>query len=485
MNRDEKRIKSSQESDQLTRRKFIKGAATAGAAVAAGLPGCVGPGGGTRPRAAMVMPRKDKLRLAYIGTGGMGGSHVENTQDLGIVCPCYCDVDSNRWAKATKLHPKAAKYQDYREMFDKEHKNFDAVMIGIPDHHHYPATMMAMQLGKHVYTQKPLTHTPWEARQLTLAAEKYKVVTQMGNQGHANEGNRKVYEWVRSGAIGDVLETHTWTDRPVWPQGVARPKKTDQVPSSLNWDVWLGPAPERPFVGGSEEDPRGPYHWFNWRGWWDFGAGALGDMACHTMDCVFMALDPGYPTAIEPLASTPVVPDNATPTRKETFPTASIVKWEYPKKGRRRAFTAYWYDGHLRPAVPQVLAYGRRLPKTGSLFIGTKAMILVAGDYGERPRIIPDAKRREIGDPPKMLERSPGHYKEWIAACKGEQAMDFARSSFGYAGPFTESILLGNIALRIGQRLDWDGEKMEFTNLPEANQFVSKEYRDGWKMTPV
>lgn len=466
--------------NNTTRRTFIKSAAAAGLTLAAGVPGCVSPGK-RKGAARTVTPRQDKLRLAYIGTGGMGGSHVKSTKDMGIVCPCFCDVDTNRMAKAAELYPQAARYQDYREMFDKESKNFDAVMIGVPDHHHYPASMLAMQAGKHVYTQKPLTHTPWEARQLTRAAEKHQVVTQMGNQGHAGEGWRLVYEWIHSGALGDIVETHTWTDRPVWPQGMVRSEKSDPPPANLNWDAWLGPAPERPFKGPDSGKGAGPYHWFNWRGWWDFGAGALGDMACHTMDGVFWALDPGHPDVIEVLASTAIEPRKAAYADKESFPKSSVIRWKFPRKGRRRAFSAYWYDGGLRPTVPDILELPRRLPNTGNLFVGTKATLMVSRDYGQSPRIIPESKHKEIGKPPQLLERSPGHIEEWIMACKGEEPMDFPKSRFAYSGPMSETILLGNVALRMGRRLEWDGEEMEVTNLPEANQFISKEYRAGWR----
>jgi len=351
-------------------------------------------------------------------------------------------------------------------MFDKEHKNFDAVMIGTPDHHHYPATMIAMQLGKHVYTQKPLTHTPWEARQLAAAAKKYKVATQMGNQGHAMEGWRLVYEWIHSGALGDIIETHTWTDRPVWPQGMARPEGTDPVPANLNWDAWLGPAPERPYKDKA-------YHPFVWRGWWDFGAGAPGDMACHTMDVIFWALVRGHPKDVAPIAVTAV--------NKGAFPTASMGRWEFPARGKRPPFVAHGYDGDLRPTTPTALELNRKLPDTGNLFVGTKATLLVQGDYGETPRVIPETKMREIGKPPRLLERSPGHVQEWLMAAAGEQPIDFPKSNFAYAGPMSETLLLGNIALRVGRRLEWNGEKLEFTNVPEANQYVTKEYRSGWK----
>ena len=249
---------------------------------------------------------------------------------------------------------------------------------------------------------------------------------------------------------------------------MGRPERQDHVPRNLDWDVWLGPAPLRPYKNKV-------YHRFNWRGWWDFGAGALGDMACHTMDGVFWALDPGHPTAIEPLAMTPV--------NNESFPKAAILKWEFPSKGERPAFAAYWYDGGLKPPLPEHLELSRkRLPTTGNIFVGTQASLLVAGDYGESARIIPESWMKQVGKPPRMLERSPGHIAEWIMACKGEKPMNFARSNFAYAGPFTEAILLGNVALRVGRRIEWHGERMVVTNVPEANQYITKEYREGWRV---
>ncbi len=454
-----------------TRRAFLKGAAASGLALAT-IGGCASTGRPrglqTRHEPRMVFaPRRQKLRIAYIATGGMGSTHIKATEDEAVDCPCYCDVDTERWKEAAERFPRAKAYQDYRAMFDKEHKNFDAVMIGTPDHHHYPATIIAMQLGKHVYTQKPLTHTPWEARQLTLAAKRYNVATQMGNQGHAGEGWRIVYEWIRSGALGDIYEVHTWTDRPIWPQGMGRPEETDEVPGRLDWDVWLGPAPERPYK-------KDTYHPFAWRGWWDFGAGALGDMACHTMDGIFWALEPGHATSIEPIAQTE--------TNDESFPTASVIKWTFPPNTWRPGFDCYWYDGGLRPQTPPDLEYERYLPRKGNIFRGTKATMVVSGDYGNSPRIVPHARMKEIGKPPEMLERSPGHYKEWVMAARGEKSIDYPKSNFHYAGPMSETILLGNVALRVGRRLDWDGPNMRITNVPEANEFVSKTYREGWRV---
>ncbi|MBK9119177.1 MAG: Gfo/Idh/MocA family oxidoreductase [Phycisphaerales bacterium] len=463
--------------DGNSRREFLKhGLAVAGMAVVGGLAGCASPGkrepgprwASSLPAARPLRaPRREQLRIAFIATGGIGGHHLETTKEAGILCPCYCDVDTQRMDMARELYPAAKAYQDYRRLFEEMGSEFDAVMIGTPDHHHYPATMLALQMGKHVYLQKPLTHTVWEARQLTEAAARYGLATQMGNQGHALEGWRLVYEYVHSGVLGDIVETHTWSDRPIWPQGMGRPEGESPVPAHVDWDLWLGPAPERPYV-------EKVYHPFTWRGWWDFGTGALGDMACHTMDGIFWALDPGYPTSVEPVASSAIT--------EEAFPNAAVVRWDFPKRGKRKAFSAYWYDGGLRPTTPAVLEYGRRIPPTGSLFIGTDAALVVSGDYGSSSRIIPEARMKEVGKPPQLLERSPGHVEEWLLACSGLESIDFPKSRFAYSGPMCETVLLGNVALRVGRRLEWDGANLRITNVPEANAFLTKEYRAGWRV---
>jgi len=297
-------------------------------------------------------------------------------------------------------------------------------------------------------------------------AKDYKYATQMGNQGRANEGCRITYEWIRQGAIGDIKEVHSFTNRPIWPQGLDRPAGSDPVPAELAWPLWLGTAPERPYKDGV-------YHTFKWRGWIDFGCGALGDMGCHTLNAMFMTLEPGYPTSVEPVE----VDDE----RAETYAKASVIKWEFPKNSWRPAFTAYWYDGGKKPPRPAELEADRQMPDTGNLFIGTKGTILVSGDYGDGPRIIPEAKLKEIGKPKHMLDRSPGHYKEFVMAASGEKPIDFCQSNFGYAAPMTETINLGNIAMRAGKRLEWDGPNMKITNLAAANALLTKEYPTGFK----
>lgn len=437
----------------ITRRRFVRQLTAAGAAL-------------SFPAILRAEAERKALRVAFIATGGIGGAHISEIAKLGVGCPCFCDVDSSRYGEAAKKWPNARPYQDYRRMFEKEAKNFDAVMIGTPDHHHYPATILAMQHRKHVYTQKPLTQTIWEARQLTEAARRYKVATQMGNQGTANEGVRLCYEWIHSEWLGAISEVHVWTNRPVWPQALDRPEGADEIPASLDWDAWLGPAPARPFK-------KDAYHPFNWRGWFDFGAGALGDMACHTMNAVFFALDPGNPTSVEAVEVEDL--------RAETFPKGSVVKWEFPAKGARAAFTLFWYEGSKKPPRPPELEADRKMPDSGALFVGTKGKLLVWGDYNDKPRVIPAAREQELGAPPKLLERSVGHYKEWVLAAQGEKPLDFPKANFAYAGPFTETILLGNVAVRAGKRLEWDGQRLRFRNDRDANRLVSKTYRKGWK----
>lgn len=414
------------------------------------------------------------LRVAMIGVGGIGGRHAQDIERLGAICPCYAEVDTRMAANATNRWPNARGFQDYRKMFEHMSREFDAVMIGTPDHHHFPASMLALMHEKHCFTQKPLTHSIEEARLLTEAAAKKPVATQMGNQGHANMGNRLTYSWVKSGAIGDVVEAHCWTNRPVWPQGLSTPEGEESIPPELDWDVWIGPAPYRPFNHEPSNNGRGVYHRNTWRGWWDFGGGALGDMACHTMDGLYWTQFPRQPSAFEMVKTTGFNGDS--------FPTQSIIRLTFPAENGKPELPLYWYSGGLKPPRPRDLLENEELPERGFMLIGTKATILASGDYGESPRIIPEEKRREIGRPELLVEISPGHAEEWFKACRGDEPLDFPKSNFSYSGPFTETVNLGVLAHRLkeGEKAHWDSANGRVTDRTELNRFVNKEYREGW-----
>ncbi|MCJ7777960.1 MAG: Gfo/Idh/MocA family oxidoreductase [Sedimentisphaerales bacterium] len=421
-------------------------------------------------------PPSEKLNIAGIGVGGMGGNNLKACEGENIVA--LCDVDDNYAAEVYKRYPNARKWRDFRKMLD-EQKDIDAVIVATPDHTHAVIAMAAMQRGKHVYCQKPLTRTVWEARMLAEAARKYKVATQMGNQGHSGEGVRLICEWIWDGAIGDVREVHAWTNRPIWPQGIDRPTDTPPVPNTLDWDLWLGPAPNRPY--------HPCYLPRYWRGWWDFGCGALGDMACHVIDPAFWALKLRYPISIEACAAmqTQAAAGNQYGQRKankETFPIASIVRYEFPARGNMPKVLLHWYDGGLKPPRPDALEAGRNLEQAESnvLLIGEKG-VLRYGEYGESPRLIPEKLMEEYKRPPKTIPRvDTSHEQDWITACKGGRA---ACSNFDYSGPLTEAVLIGNPAVRyLGEKLLWDGENMKVTNNEEANAFVKPEFREGWSL---
>ena len=443
---------------RVTRRSFLTSSALTAAAFTI-VPGHVlGLNGATPP--------SGKLNIAGIGIGGQGSSDLHNMESENIVA--LCDVD---WAYADpvfKRYPSAKRYHDYRQMLE-EQKDIDAIVVATPDHHHAFASMAGIQRGKHVYCEKPLTHSVWEARQLALAAHEKKVATQMGNQGQASEETRRLCEFVWDGAIGPVHEAHIWTDRPsnglfneYWPQGVDRPKNTPPVPQTLDWDLWLGPAPSRPFHPA--------YLPFKWRGWWDFGTGALGDIGCHACDPVFRALKLGHPLNVQACSSR---------VNKETFPLASMVHYQFPARGDMPALRLTWYDGGLRPPRPAELEDGEPMGANGRLLVGDRGKIL-------NNKIFPASRRAEYKEPPKTIPRSVGHYKEWLEACKGGKP---GGSNFDWAGPLAEVVLLGNVALRLGLReeltfkkLDWDGPNLKFTNCSEANSYLRREYRSGWTL---
>jgi predicted dehydrogenase len=467
---------------KTSRRKFL-------GAAAAAVTGCT-----IIPRhvlgGAGYTPPSEKLNVAGVGVGGMGANNIvkiagmefdEETQELsrtgeGENIVALCDVDTEITAPLYRAFPKAKKYTDFRKMLETQ-KDIDAVVIATPDHTHAVIAMMAMKMGKHVYCQKPLTRTVYEARMLTETAREQKVATQMGNQGNSGDGVRLICEWIWDGALGPVHEVHAWTNRPVWPQGIPRPKETPPVPSSLDWDLWLGPAPVRPY--------HSTYHPFSWRAWWDFGTGALGDMACHILDPVFSALKLKYPISVEASCSTYVALGKMWEKEEntESYPRASVVHYTFPAREGMPPLKLHWYDGGMMPQRPEELEPERRLPESGALFVGEKGS-LVSGTYGGNPRIVPESKMKEYERPPKTLERveggGEGHEQNWIRACKGGKP---AGSNFDYSGPMTESVVMGNLAIRYPNRkLEWDGEKMEVTNFPEANQLINPPYRQGWSL---
>lgn len=461
----------SKQNYSLTRRQFIYSSAIAAGGIA--LSGCAT----SRPRRVSA---NEKLNIGIIGCGGKGASDANGVSGENIIA--LCDVDANTLNGAAKKYPGAKLYRDYRKMLEKE-KTLDAVTVSTPDHHHFPASMTAIQLDKHVYCQKPLTHSVWEARMLTLAARKHKVATQMGNQGHSGEAVRDLCEMIWSGAIGEVREAHCWTDRPAgwWPQGVTRPAGEDPVPAHLDWDLWIGPAPWRPFKNtwpdtdvhkAKGRGGKGVYHPFSWRGWWDFGCGALGDMGCHVMDGANWALKLGYPTSVEVVDSAPVNSDSA--------PEWAIIRYQFPARGGMPPLTLTWSDGGKKPARPDELGEGKNLDSNGTLFIGDKGKI-VCGTYSENPHLLPESRQQTFIKPAQTIPRVPDNssYADWIRACKGGPP---ACSNFDYAGPFTEVVLLGNLALRLGKKIEWDGPKMRAKNLPEADKYIHPTPRKGWKV---
>jgi predicted dehydrogenase len=447
------------EKKKLTRRGFM--GAAAGVAAFTVVPRSVLGGAGQTPPS-------ERVNIAGVGIGGQGGSDLRSLEkETNIVA--LCDVDWRHAAGCFKRYPNAKQYKDFREMLDKEDKNIDGVVIATPDHLHAIVSMAAIKRGKHVYCEKPLTHTVREAKLLAEAARDAKIATQMGNQGQASEETRLQCEAIWDGAIGQVREVHVWTDRPLngidkwyWPQGVDRPQGEDPIPESLNWDLWIGPAPMRPYKNRV-------YNPFVWRGWWDFGTGALGDIGCHSMDPVFRALKLGYPTSVEAAC---------TLVNNETYPVASRVTYQFPARGDMAPVTLHWYDGGMKPPRPPELEDGRRWDTNGLLYVGDKGKMLGS-------RLIPQSRQQEYGRPPRNLERSPGHYAEWVIACKGGQP---AGSNFPeHAGILAQVVLMGNIALRpllkeklLSTKLLWDAKEFKFTNMPEANQYLTKEYREGW-----
>ncbi len=413
-------------------------------------------------------PLNDKLNIAAVGAGGRAAGDIDGVKGENIVA--LCDVDRQRLDKKGEQFSGAKKYQDYRKMIEENAKAIDAVVVGTPDHHHAPAAAMGIRLGKHVYVEKPMTHSVFEARTLRELAIKHKVATQLGNQGTAGGNLRRGVEFVQAGALGPVKEIHLWTNRPVWPQAphiMERPP-SKQPPAHLDWDCWIGPAPHRDFHDS--------LHPFNWRGWIDFGTGALGDMACHTANLPYMAckLNLAAPTSIEAEAGD---------LNKETWPSWAKVKYEFPARADMPPLTVYWYEGKKnrrdRVLPPDEIPHGDKWPGSGSLIVGSKGVMFSWDDYGGNWKLLPEDKFEGYKAPPETLPRSPGHHAEWIRACKGGPK---ALSNFDYSGPLTEFVLLGNVAILTGKKLAWDDKNCKVTNCPEAARIIKRDYRSGWTL---
>ena len=431
------------------------------------------------PRCALGGPRykspNEKLNIAGIGVGGQGsgdlaemsgrmkgGKKMAAHDIVGENIVALCDGDWKYAAHTFKDYPKAEVFKDYRVMLEAR-KDIDAVMIATPDHMHAPITLAALRSGKHVYVEKPMAHTIEEARVMARVAKETGLVTQMGNNGHGGEGLRLIREWILAGAIGPVREIHVWSDRPGkwWTQDHERPTDKPPVPATLDWNLWLGAAPDRPY--NPAYLPR------VWRGWFDFGTGALGDMAIHNMDPAFYALDLDAPVAVEAQTS---------PLKKESYPAWQIITYEFAAKGDRPAVKMVWYDGGKMPPRTKGLEKDRQLADNGIYFVGDRGE-MVCGGWSGPPRLVPESKMQTFQRPPKSIPRSIGHRAEWIEACK-QGKPEGAKAGFAYSGPFTESLLVGNLAVRLQKRIEWDSAAMKATNAPEAEPLIRATYRSGF-----
>jgi predicted dehydrogenase len=435
----------------------------------------------------------DRLRVAGIGVGGKGESDLAEISKGRADIVILTDVDTRRAAASVKRFPKAKFYKDFREMLDKEHKNIDAVTVSTPDHQHAVAAMAAMQLGKHVYVQKPLTHDIYEARALTAAAKKYKVVTQMGNQGSSGDGVRQLREWYDAGIIGDVHTVYCWTDRPVWPQGIPWPSQKSDIPKELDWDLWLGTAPYKDYV-----DKLVP---FNWRGWWDYGTGALGDMGCHIIEPPFRVLGLTHPTSVECSVGSVYVDEFKRGYFPESCPPSSHVILRFPGKDGKEV-TFHWMDGGIQPERPEELGPNEVMGDggNGAILVGTKGKMM-CGTYGINPTLLPTSKTKETSVPQKYARVPEGHYVQWVNACiagVNSKENELISSPFEIAGPLTQSLLMANLAIRSFDirktengrdsypgryvKLLWDNDNMKVTNFDDANQYVKRTYRQGWSL---
>lgn len=475
-----------------SRRQFVGTTAAAGAGVWLG----------TTAQSRAYRSPLQELAGACIGVGGKGESDSRHISELDVNLVGICDVDRNELKKKGIREKSAEQFQDFREMLDKLGDKVDLVSVSTPDHTHAAAAMMAMNMKKHVYCQKPLTWSIQEARLLRETADKMGVITQMGNQGTSEDGLRSAVEVIRSGAIGEVTAVHVWTDRPIWPQGQGRSETSDDVPAYLNWDAWIGPAPMRPFVG------KKAYHPFNWRGWLDFGTGALGDMACHTTNMPVKALELWDPIAVTAL-------NNSGIAAGEQYPSSSSLKFEFPERGGLAATDFYWYDGGNLPddsllAMIKNDGFQKKIADkkagkpgsdrgySGALIIGSKGIVFSPNDYGAKYDVTIEDKLvvkdgQPVGGyqmPEQTLPRIPfqngtDERQKWefVKSITGEYEHG-TMSNFGYAGRLTETMLVGILAIRgeVGKRYEWDAKGLTCTNDPEMNQFVGREYRDGWKL---
>lgn len=445
-------------SPSLSRRQVLKGAT---AVVATGLVAC--------PKKVFTYEANEKVNIAVIAVGGRGGANLNGVAGENVVA--LCDVDRRPLEAAAKRFPAAKTYTDYRKLLD-EVKNLDAVVVSTPDHMHAPICLRAMGQGLHCYCEKPLTRTVEEAHRMAALAKEKKLATHMGTPGRGSHETARLVEIIRSGAIGQVTEVHYWTDRPIWPQGFDRPEGQDPVPAYLDWENWIGAAAMRPF---KEKWPEGHpvyklppqqlhagwvYHPFVWRGWWDFGTGALGDIAPHSWHSAFWGLDLDAPESVD-------VVDTSGPVT-EMFPAWSILRFNFSAKGDRPPVKLYWYDGGKTP--PADMLGVKKVPIGGWLIVGTKATLGVGHKSG-----------RDFPDVPQTLRRYGDMYAEWIGSIKSGNP-DQPSCPFSYAGPLTESYLLGNIALKLGRTIKWDPAKREITNIPEANQWLKPTYRPGWEV---
>lgn len=401
----------------------------------------------------------EKLNLAFIGAGGQGGALVNEFGNLGENIVALCDVDEQTAAGSFQKFPRARRYRDFRKMLDEMHRQIDAVVVATPDHTHAVASITAMKLGKHVYCEKPLTYCIYEAQMMRKIAQQAKVATQMGNQGMGSSGTRQAIEILRSGAIGKIREVHLWTDRPIWPQGIDRPADSPPVPPHLDWNLWLGPAPYRPYHPA--------YHPFRWRGWIDFGTGALGDMGCHIFPISFLGLNLRYPARVQAITSGH---------NRETYPRWSIIQYEFPARNDLPPVRLTWYDGGQKPSADLLreVLKGETIPGGGSLIIGDKGVMF-------NDRLLPADRFRDYRPPAPTLPRAPqdNHRLEWVVACKtGSPTM----SNFDFASLLTEVILLGNVALLVGETIECDPKTGEIISPSRARRYLRREYRKGWSL---